>query len=1193
VSTVFSLIRRLIPPRARPGLRRLIGRPLPPAETVAPELSVVIPVYNVAAYLRECLDSALRQSLQNLEVIAVDDASTDGSLDILREYEQRDARVRVVQQLSNSGQGIARNLGTELARGEFLTFLDADDTVPPRAYRYMVHSLKKSGSDFSVGSARRFSNGKYRPTGWADNVHGSDRIGTTIDAFPAAMQDIIACNRMFRTDFWREKVGEFQGHIAYEDHVPMLTAYVRATRFDVLSRITYNWRVREDLTSTGQQKHRLDNLFDRILVKEQAHELLRDEASVTVYDAWVARTLDVDFPAFISSAFSGGEMYRNVLSATYETFFSRASEAALRQVTCYQKLRGWLCAESRWDHLEGAGDHFRDSSVLPPTSVLDGRIVADFPEGAAFLENVPASIRELGTHETRFKAALMHVHWRGTVLELTGWALIRGLSTSTGPPRTEAFLVDRETGERITLDVVPREIPEATIWASDVNAAYDAAGITMSIDTAALVATATRPRFWSLYVRVEDRGIAREGYVHAWVNGSAANSVRARPALFDGAPGLVRPFFDGSHGFSVAVGPSDIFADRLEVEPGTKRASGVIRIAGQGLGEPTAVRARAKNQPAMVGRLRQIEANTYEIEFDAPGGQGSAATSRLDWNVKVLFAGEGGETAVPVRAPEELPCGEAESEIGIAWTTNRSGELALTGGGPELEVTEFASRADCFELVVRHSGIQPKDLDTMALVAGYVELPLLDRTDRDRGTSVMRFDRYHASFGGPRLPAPTGKYTLVANPGNLPLVASCADSLAETFPVRHHESELSLKLTIRGNNKFLLNLQPPLKASEQGRTAQMALRRAYATGDVAPKESVLFQCYRGEFATDSQLALDAGLRVARPDLARYWGVMDLSTELPEGSLPIVIGTQEWYDVLAASRYLCNNIDFDGFFRKRPHQRYLQTFHGYPFKSMGTSFWAGKGFAPDRIARECERRNAEWDGILVPTEECAEFYRKEYSYRGDVLVTGYPRADFVVNADRAEVRQHVLNRLGVPEDKTLVLYAPTYRDELTTRTYAAKRFDELDLGELTEGLGPEVVILVRGHNNNQREPDRVLSVPNVVDVTDYPEINELTVAADAAILDYSSLRFEWALTGRPAVFFVPDVDSYFARRPPLFDYAGTAPGPWLTTTAEVVDSLRNLDEVASKYAGEIAEFNARFNALHDGKATERVIKSFFS
>ena len=324
----------------------------------------------------------------------------------------------------------------------------------------------------------------------------------------------------------------------------------------------------------------------------------------------------------------------------------------------------------------------------------------------------------------------------------------------------------------------------------------------------------------------------------------------------------------------------------------------------------------------------------------------------------MIFTGEGGrETVVPVRAPEELPCGTGESGTGLAWTANRSGELALTGGGPELEVTEFVSRADCFELVVRHSGIQAKDLDAIALVAGYVELPLLDRTDRGLGTSVMRFDRYHANFNGPRLPAPTGKYSTGGAPGERALVASCADSLAESLPVRHHEPELSLKLCIRGNDKFLLNLQPPLRGSEQGRTAQKALRRAYAKADVAPTDSVLFGCYRGEFATDSQRALDEGLRSARPELTRYWGVATYSVEVPEGSVPVLIGSQEWYDVLGRSTYLCNNIDFDGFFRKRPYQKYLQTFHGYPFKSMGRVFWAGKGYSEERIARECERRNA--------------------------------------------------------------------------------------------------------------------------------------------------------------------------------------------------------------------------------------------
>jgi CDP-glycerol glycerophosphotransferase len=356
---------------------------------------------------------------------------------------------------------------------------------------------------------------------------------------------------------------------------------------------------------------------------------------------------------------------------------------------------------------------------------------------------------------------------------------------------------------------------------------------------------------------------------------------------------------------------------------------------------------------------------------------------------------------------------------------------------------------------------------------------------------------------------------------------------------------------------------------------------------------VLFGCYRGEFATDSQRALDEGLRVARPDLTRYWGVESYAVEVPEGSVPLLMGSREWYDALASSTYLCNNIDFDAFFRKRPHQKYLQTFHGYPFKSMGRGFWSGKGYSEERIARELARRNEEYDAILVPSETAAGYYRSEYDYAGKILVTGYPRSDFMVNADRDRVRTEVLGRLGISPDRTTVLYAPTYRDNLTTRTYAAKRFEELDLTRLTGALGDDVVVLLRGHNNNQREADRVSDLPGVVDVTDYPEINHLTVAADAAILDYSSLRFEWALTGKPMVFFVPDIGDYFGKRPPLFRFEDSAPGPWHSTTDQVAESLADLDSLLAGQKADLEAFNATYNALHDGHATDRVIAQFFS
>jgi len=94
-----------------------------------PKVSIVIPVYNVEAYLRRCLDSVVNQTLREIEIICVDDGSTDGSVAILGEYAAKDPRIRVLRQPENSGQGAARNRGLEEAKGEYAYFMDADDEL--------------------------------------------------------------------------------------------------------------------------------------------------------------------------------------------------------------------------------------------------------------------------------------------------------------------------------------------------------------------------------------------------------------------------------------------------------------------------------------------------------------------------------------------------------------------------------------------------------------------------------------------------------------------------------------------------------------------------------------------------------------------------------------------------------------------------------------------------------------------------------------------------------------------------------------------------------------------------------------------------------------------------------------------------------------------------------------------------------
>lgn len=125
--------------------------------TTSPLISVIIPVYNVAPWLPRCLDSVINNTYKNLEIICVNDGSTDHSLSILREYEARDPRIRVIDQ-ANSGLSSARNAGMDVASGEFIAFIDPDDWVHPQYFELLLHAQQQADADVTIGDHLRTDN---------------------------------------------------------------------------------------------------------------------------------------------------------------------------------------------------------------------------------------------------------------------------------------------------------------------------------------------------------------------------------------------------------------------------------------------------------------------------------------------------------------------------------------------------------------------------------------------------------------------------------------------------------------------------------------------------------------------------------------------------------------------------------------------------------------------------------------------------------------------------------------------------------------------------------------------------------------------------------------------------------------------------------------------------------------------------
>ncbi len=426
-----------------------------------------------------------------------------------------------------------------------------------------------------------------------------------------------------------------------------------------------------------------------------------------------------------------------------------------------------------------------------------------------------------------------------------------------------------------------------------------------------------------------------------------------------------------------------------------------------------------------------------------------------------------------------------------------------------------------------------------------------------RGRTWRAVIRLAASrWGGPVLPLPSGDYRLVAEGVLLPDAAVPTTQLG------------TLRASLDG---AAVHIGPPIDPAYDSGEGQAALERRYATRPGGFEEAVFFESFYGRNASCNPLAIDRELARAVPHVKRYWSVIDLSVQVPDGAVAVVEGTPEWWRARGSSRLLIVNDWLRRRFERRPGQRVLQTWHGTPLKRLALH---RRGFDVRR-ALAVLKESRRWDVLLAQNPYGADILRKAYAFgRRPLWVEGYPRNDVLVHGSGAATRA----ALGIAAGERVLLYAPTWRDD------RSEIVDFLDLAALSAAT--DAVVLVRGHSRTL-QPGSDAHGPRVIDVTGYPDVSQLLLAADALITDYSSVMFDFSVTGKPMYFFTPDIEHYRGElRGFYFDLAAHAPGPVVRTAEELLAALAA--PTSAEHAARYTAWRARFNSRDDGHAAERVV-----
>jgi hypothetical protein len=314
-----------------------------------------MPVLDVEDWIVESVDSILRQSISDLELVVVDDGSSDGTLNLLREIQRNDPRVRI---LRNQGKGAAsaRNAGISASRGEYLAFADGDDVVPSRAYEKLLASLDASGSEMVVGNyfvlepQQTWSRRSSLP------IYGKPRAGITIKDEPTLLRDRVCWNRLISRGAWHQAGIRFVESPRSNDIVAMVQTYCAFT-FDVIVDPVYCYRRRLGPTSITASKldpsSTIAHLTQELLCIEALERLDSDELLSVFFVGILEHDLRGNTKHLLSEpALSAPDA--NFPRALLQEIVMRAPDSAIDGLREWQRLIYAFVRAGKWDFAAAA-----------------------------------------------------------------------------------------------------------------------------------------------------------------------------------------------------------------------------------------------------------------------------------------------------------------------------------------------------------------------------------------------------------------------------------------------------------------------------------------------------------------------------------------------------------------------------------------------------------------------------------------------------------------------------------------------------------------------------------------------------------------------------------------------------------------------------------------------------------------------
>ncbi len=371
----------------------------------------------------------------------------------------------------------------------------------------------------------------------------------------------------------------------------------------------------------------------------------------------------------------------------------------------------------------------------------------------------------------------------------------------------------------------------------------------------------------------------------------------------------------------------------------------------------------------------------------------------------------------------------------------------------------------------------------------------------------------------------------------------------------------------------------------------------FLMGLLPKKKIIIFESFHGKQISCNPRAIYEYMKEKNLNYKMYWSV-DRKHAAKFANLDVKTVhrfTIKWLLLMPTAKYWIVNSRLPLWLPKPKRTIYVQTWHGTPLKKLAADMDEVHMPATnaETYVNNFLKEAQKWDYLISPNRYSTEIFKRAFGFKKHIIESGYPRNDFLLKYNNKGTITKLKQKMKLPHDKKVILYAPTWRDH----EFYAKgkyKFDlQLNFNELKKALSNEYIVLLRLHYLIAENLDLSAYEGFIFDYSHYEDIRDLYLVSDLLITDYSSVFFDYANLKRPMIFFVYDIEHYRDKlRGFYFDFEKSAPGPLVKTTKEVIFEIRTRKEKRVSQPEHANKFYEKFCLLEDGASCKRVVDKIF-